>query len=87
MSTAGVSSREGSTMALATDANISKLQQMFPKVEGDVIAILLNDNENDGTRHGAPVPRLVCSLGAGCALSRCPAPPGAVRYPAAPHSG
>ena len=74
MSTAGVSSREGSAMALATDANISKLQQMFPKVEGDVIAILLNDNENDGTRHGAPVPRLACSLGAGCALSRCPAP-------------
>lgn len=35
-------------MAQATDANISKLQQMFPKVEGDVIAILLNDCENDG---------------------------------------
>ena len=34
-------------MAQATDANISKLQQMFPKVEGDVIAILLNDCENN----------------------------------------
>ena len=35
-------------MAQATDANISKLQQMFPKVEGDVIAILLNDCGNNG---------------------------------------
>ena len=35
-------------MALATDANISRLQQMFPKVEGDVIAVLLNDFENNG---------------------------------------
>lgn len=34
-------------MAQATDANIGKLQQMFPKVEGDVIAILLIDCEND----------------------------------------
>lgn len=36
-------------MALATDANINKLQQMFPKVEGDVIALILNANENNGT--------------------------------------
>ena len=36
-------------MALATDANISRLQQMFPSVEGDVIAIVLNDCGNNGT--------------------------------------
>lgn len=36
-------------MALATDANINKLQQMFPKVEGDVIAIVLNNHDNNGT--------------------------------------
>ena len=35
-------------MALATDANINRLQQMFPTVEGDVIAIVLNDCGNNG---------------------------------------
>ena len=35
-------------MSLATDANISRLQQMFPSVEGDVIAIVLNDCGNNG---------------------------------------
>ena len=44
-------------MALATDANINKLQQMFPKVEGDVIALILNTNENNGMCFWAAVSR------------------------------
>ena len=44
-------------MSLATDANISRLQQMFPTVEGDVIAILLNDCGNNGTLISPPLSR------------------------------
>ena len=58
-------------MSLATDANISKLQQMFPTVDGDVIAILLNDCRNNGTCNQLCVASLLQSCSRAVMVCAC----------------